>query len=802
MLERSKLDLIALAETNFFSDRFEDAKKILLEILSADSLDTKANELLAYIYAKNNDLKKALLYLERSALHQDCSFSALYELSMLYQREDSRRMAFDCLDRAILKKPAHLSLYELGLLYAHSGALDLALITFEKNLFLNNNCCDTLFNIGLIFDSKKDISLAIENYKKSLKINRCHVSALINLAIILKNHSKPLLALKLLNHAIAAQPWNPEIWQYRAITLYALHRYQESIAACDKALELNQEYAEALHSKGIALIKIAKREDALVCLQNAIELKPDFEQAWLSIGLLLYDLRCYQDAIIACDKALNLNQTYAEAWHGKGIILSELRRYDEAIDHYDQALMLKPDLEWVFGDYFHSKMKIGLWDNFSEELKKLFDKISLREKVTAPFSLLSLLDEPFIQKKCAEIFINKNFPHNNYLGAIPKRDKPQKIRIGYFSSDFQSHPVAFLSSELFEIQSRDEFELFAFSLRRGNPNDPYTLRLKNAFDNFLDVENLSDLDIAKLAREHQIDIAVDLSGHTQFSRTGIFSYRAAPIQVNWLGYAGTIGASYIDYIVADSTVIPEHNRQFFTEKIVYMPDTYMVDDSKRVASPFKFTKLECGLPEDAFIFCCFNVNYKFNPIVLDSWSKILGRVNKSVLWISENNPQFNANLLAEFEKRGINRRRIVFAKRVVLMTDHLARYSLASLFLDTFPYNAHTTAVDALKSGVPVITYIGNTYASRACTSLLNSLGLPELATHSYADYENLAVDYANNPEKLNILKENLQEKILSMPLFNTKLFTKNLESAYRQMYERYQSNLTPDHIFVNLSVI
>jgi predicted O-linked N-acetylglucosamine transferase (SPINDLY family) len=306
---------------------------------------------------------------------------------------------------------------------------------------------------------------------------------------------------------------------------------------------------------------------------------------------------------------------------------------------------------------------------------------------------------------------------------------------------------------------------------------------------------MSDKEIAKFARENEVDIAIDLACPTQFSRTGIFSYRVAPIQVNWLGYPGTIGADFIDYIVADRTIIPETHHKFYVEKVVCLPNTYMVDDSKRVGSSRKFTREECGLPKNSFVFCCFNNGYKFNSQVLDRWSRILTAVENSVLWISENSVIFKANITLEFKNRGIDSRRIIFAQRLESMADHLARYALADLFLDTYPYNAHTTAVDSLKAGVPVITLIGQSFASRVAASLLNVVGLPELITSTLDEYVALATELDTNHNKFIDLKIKLARNRLLTPLFDTSIFTKNIEAAYIEMYERHQGGLEPSHL-------
>ena len=442
-------------------------------------------------------------------------------------------------------------------------------------------------------------------------------------------------------------------------------------------------------------------------------------------------------------------------------------------------------------------MKICDWIGLTEFLERISKKVMANERVAQAFSLFALSDDALLHKKCSETNAQAKYPSNTSLGPILKLPKKEKIRIAYFSPDFRNHPVSFLTSELFETHDRSRFEVFAFSLKKEPASDEMNIRLRKGFDKFIDVDNMSDPDIAQLARELEIDIAVDLAGPTQYSRTKIFSYRVAPIQVNWLGYPGTIGTNFIDYIIADKIIIPESHQNFYAEKIVYLPNTYMVDDSKRIASTRVFTREECGLTKNAFVFCCFNNDYKFNPQVLDGWSRILLTAKNSVIWISENNKYFKANLLTEFEGRGIDSNRIIFAPRVQLMSDHLARFTLADLFLDTHPYNAHTTTVDALKAGVPVLTLKGQSFPSRVAASLLNAIDLTELITNTQEEYEALAIELALSPKKLADIKLRLASNRLTTPLFDTPLFTKNLETAYIKMVERYQADLEPEHISI-----
>jgi predicted O-linked N-acetylglucosamine transferase (SPINDLY family) len=367
--------------------------------------------------------------------------------------------------------------------------------------------------------------------------------------------------------------------------------------------------------------------------------------------------------------------------------------------------------------------------------------------------------------------------------------------VGYFSADFHNHATGYLMAEFFELHDKSQFELVGFSFGPIT-NDGMRQRLEKSFDQFIEVGSRSDIEIAQLSRDLNIDIAVDLKGFTQDSRTGIFAHRPAPIQVNYLGYPGAMVADYIDYIIADKTLISPELQSCYLEKVVYLPDSYQVNDRKRLISERQFTRQELGLPEGSFVFCCFNNNYKILPATFEGWMRILKAVEGSVLWLFQDNSWAVENLKKEAEKQGITADRLVFAERLPL-PEHLARHRQANLFLDTFPYNAHTTTSDALWVGLPVLTLMGQSFASRVAASLLNAIGLPELITFTQKEYEALAIELATNPKKLVDIKLKLARNRLNAPLFDTPLFTKNLEAAYIKMMEQYQADLQPDHIAI-----
>jgi predicted O-linked N-acetylglucosamine transferase (SPINDLY family) len=362
--------------------------------------------------------------------------------------------------------------------------------------------------------------------------------------------------------------------------------------------------------------------------------------------------------------------------------------------------------------------------------------------------------------------------------------------------DFREHPVSHLIAELIELHDRRRFEVFGFSFGI-NTRDPMRQRLEKSFDKFLDVKDLSDTQITELSRELEIDIALDLGGHTKDSRPQIFTERAAPIQISYLGYPGTWGAHCMDYLIGDKVVITDSNREHFFEKIIFLPNQFQVNPSYRPIASSQKSRNDYGLPEKSFVFCCFNNNWKIISSVFYQWLRILQKVPQSVLWLYVDNPTSATNLREEAIKHGLSPERVIFAGSVT-REKYLEQYKFADLFLDTRPYNAGTTASDALWAGLPVLTQVGESFASRMAASLLANIGIAELITHTDEEYEALAVALASNPEKLANIKAMLTDNRLKKPLFDTPSFTKHIESAYQEAYERYQNGLPIDHIHIN----
>ena len=714
-----------------------------------------------------------------------------------------------------------------GVIYGLQNKHDEALKALLKAVKLKPEDGVLQFNLANALMESRQFSESLSHYKVATQLMPDNPDVWINYGKSLRELKYFDDALMVYEKAISLNQTDAEAWNNKGVTLNALKRFDEAIACFDKALGLHSDYAEAWFNRGFTLQDLKLNNDAIASYERALALKPDYAEAWNNKAIVLQDLKLNNEAIASYERALALKPDYAEAWGNKGAALNQLKYFDEAISHYDKAisldpnnakawynkgialnefknfegaiahydkaLNLDPNMSWANGDLIHAKMKICNWSDFDLLQNKIIKRVFLGEKAIAPFALLALINDAACIKKSAETYSQDKFPFNNVLGPILNSPKREKIRIGYFSADFRDHAVSMLAAELFELHDKNQFEVIAFSFGVDDKS-PMRLRLMEAFSQFIDVSDKSDLEIAKLARELQIDIAIDLGGYTAETRTGIFAYRAAPIQVSYLGYLGTMNVEYIDYIFADKTTIPEELQSYYSEKIVYLP-SYQVNDRKRKISDRVFTKNELGLPEKGFIFCCFNNNYKILPATFDGWMRILNAVEGSVLFLYSDNKLAEENLKQEAESRGVDSSRLVFGKRIPT-DEYLSRYRSCDLFLDTFPYNAGTTASDALWAGLPVLTLTGESFASRMAASLLNAIGIPELITNTQEEYESLAITLAKNPHKLELIKRKLADGHLNSLLFDSPRCAQNIESVYKKMYERYQAGLALDNIF------
>ena len=721
---------------------------------------------------------------------------ALHLLGIVATQLGKCELAIDLLDRSIQINPECAeAFYNRGnALYLHQQHRA-AVESYDKAILLKPEYAEAHHNRGSAMYALQQFDAALVSIDKALLLQPDYAEAFCNRGNLLYVLQQYQAALESCDRAILLKPDYPEAYSNRGNALLALQQYDAALVSYDKALHLNPDHADLHHNRGSALYALQQYQAALVSFDQAILLKPDYAEAYNNRGGTLHALRQYEAALVNFDKAILLNPEIADAHNNRGNSLQDLKQYQAALESYDKALLFRPDYDFLRGMRLYMKRLLCDWADIESERRQLEAAIGRGEKVGPPFEMLAISSSPAVHRQAAQIYSRYKYPERSTAAAIPRRPKRDRIRIGYFSADYYNHATSYLIAELFERHDRSRFEILGFSFGPDTV-DEMSQRVSAAMDRFLDLRSMPDREVAELSRRLEVDIAVDLKGFTKHSRTGIFAERAAPIQVNYLGYPGTMGADYMDYLVADPTLIPEADRQHYSEKILYLPDSYQVNDSRRPISPEPCARAGEGLPETAFVFCCFNNAYKITPNVFDCWMRILARVEGSVLWLLEDNPWTVENLRSEAARRGIAPQRLVFA-RLLPAAQHLARHRLADLFLDTLPYNAHTTASDALWAGLPLVTRIGETFAGRVAASLLRAVGLPELITATESEFEELAVELAHNHERLHALRQRLQQNRPTAPLFDCASFTRHLEAAYTAIVERYHAGLPPDHIHI-----
>jgi len=602
-----------------------------------------------------------------------------------------------------------------------------------------------LQNEGKIDDAAKMIG-------RLLAANPNNVAALYSMCVVELQRGNPAAALELSTRGVATAPSFALMHIVHASALQALGRKDESLNSYDKSLAIDPKSVTALLNSGVLLREMHRHKEAIERFNRVLEVEPDN-----ATGLA----NC-------------------------AILLTEFKQSELAINMFKRLLEVKPDFDYGLGLLAYERLHICDWTDFEENRQKIIEGVRAGKRTCKSLSIMAFSDSAEDHLASARIFANHYCPKKPISLWNGERYRHDRIRVAYVSPDLREHPVGHLIAGVFELHDKNRFETIAISLGVDD-GSRLRARMVKAFDHFIDVRGQGSQQIAQLMRDMEVDIAVDLGGYTSDTRTEVFAYRPAPVQVNYLGYPGTMGSEYYDYILADKQVIPPEHQRFYTEKVAYLPDAYLPTDRSVQISPRTPTRAECGLPEDAFVFCSFSHDYKINPPLFDIWMRLLHKVPGSVLWLMSRGELAQANLREEAVARGVDPQRLVFAERVPLVEDHLARYRQADLFLDTHPYNAHTTAADALMAGLPVLTYMGNSFPSRVAGSLLIALEISELITTSLVEYESKAIDLALNPIALEKIKNRIQSSIGHQILFDTKLFCIYLESFYIEAWRKYQ---------------
>lgn len=601
-------------------------------------------------------------------------------------------------------------------------------------------------------------------------------------AIGLQNERQPEAASALFHEVLALDVHNAVALYSLAVIVMQAGDAAGALSLSARGLQHNPQFAPLFYVHGAVLQALDRKDEALQSFDAALALQPDYVEALLNSGVLLRNMFRHQEALERFNRVVTIDPNHVTALGNFGILLTEFKQSEQAIKAFERLLALAPSYDYAPGLLFYERMHICDWHGFDELTQRLVEGVRAGQRACKSLAFMSASDQAADHLLAAKTFAAHYCPPKPVPFWRGERYRHRKIRLAYVSPDFREHPVGHLMAGVFERHDKARFETIAISLGIDDQSR-LRARMVAAFDHFIDARAMGSEEVARKMREMEVDIAVDLGGYTSDSRTDIFAYRPAPVQVNYLGYPGTMGTPFHDYIIADRHTIPPEHQALYTERVVYLPDTYLPTDNSVQIADNTPTRAECGLPETGFVFCSFSHDYKISPPVFDVWMRLLDQVPGSVLWLVSRGEVAQRNLRSEVQSRGIDASRLVFAGRVPLVEDHLARYRQADLFLDTHPYNAHTTAADALMAGLPVVTCMGGSFPSRVAGSLLHALGVPELVAHSLEGYEALALGLAQDPQGLAALKAKIAAHQSSYSLFDTARFCINLEAVYIAMW-------------------
>jgi len=783
--------------------------------------NASAHNCLAVVLVGQGKLEEATTSLQEALRCQPENAETHNNLGSVLARLGQAIEAIDCYRQALRLRPDHAQAhYNLGLALKAAGQWDSALVEFQAAWRINPNFAEAYYHQGTALQRQGRLDEAIAFYRQALGINPNFASAHYHLGTALQSQGRLDEAVACYRQALPLDPNFAEAHSNLGSALESQGRFDEAAASYRQALRLNPNFAEAHNNLGSVLQNQGRLEEAVACYRQALQLNAHYAEAHNNLGSLLQSQGRLAEAVACHRRALELKPDFTAAYTNLAIALKEQGQTVEAIACFRQALQLEPASPAILGELTHQLQQVCLWSDLGELSQRVIEAVATdgrggRAPALAPFLFLALPTATTAnqQHQCARQWVEQRLktvrsskskvqsasevrcPMSNVKSTssdfgLRTSDFGHSITVGYLSADFHEHATAYLIAELIEKHQRQRFAVFGYSV---GPEDsgPMRRRLVKAFDRFVDLKDVSFEAAARRIEADGVDILVDLKGFTGQARTQILALRPAPLQVNYLGYPGTMAAPFIDYILVDDFVVPPDQQPFFTEKLVHLPGCYQVNDSTRQIAAHTPSRAECGLPEVGFVFCCFNKSYKITPEVFEVWMRLLKNIPGSVLWLLEANRFAPANLRREAQARRVMAQRLVFAPRLPL-AEHLARHRLADLFLDTWPVNAHTTASDALWAGCPVLTMAGQAFPSRVAGSLLHALGLPELITTSLQEYKEMSLRLARNADLLNDLRARLQANRKTSRLFDGGHFARNLEKAYVTMWELYASGEEP----------
>jgi protein O-GlcNAc transferase len=787
------------------SGQLQKAEEIYKNILEINPNHSDALHLLglvAYQVGKN-DIAVDLI---NKAIQNNPKIPSYYNnIGLALQEQGKLSEAISSYEKALQLKPDYVNAHiNMGNVFEEQGKPDQAISSYEKALQLKPDYAEVYNNMGNVLEGQGKSEEAIACYEKALQIEPDYAEAYNNMGIAFQGQGDRNEALACYEKALQLKPNYVEAYYNMGNVLKDLHKSNEAISCFEKALQLKPNYAEAYNNMGNVFRSQRKSNEAIACFQRALEIKPDYAEVYNNMGNAFQDKGELKRTVLCYEKALEVNPDYVEAYNNMGNVFQNLRMPEEAIACYEKALLIKPDLPATYNHLFHQlqhmcdwqKLK-GMTNNLDGLTAKAIDNGTRSPEM--PFvNLTRHADPPLnlaVARSWSSDIARRMSSLKNAFSFDDRSSNNKKITIGYISNDFGNHPVAHLMLGLFGLHNRDEFEIVCYSYGKDDGSSTRQ-RIKRDCDHFVDLRKRSEADAANCIYEGQVDILVDLMGWTRGNRLGISALRPAPVQVSYLGFLGTTGAECFDYIITDRIVTPEDQASFYSENFVYMPHCYQVNDNTQVISNKKFNRADFGLPEDAFVFCSFNNPYKIEPVMFDSWMKILKQVPVGVLWLQRPNERVENNLRQEAEARRVNSERLVFSEKLPL-DEHLRRLKIADIALDTRIYNGGATTSNALWAGVPVITLQGNHFVSRMSSSSLAAIGLPELITYSLEEYQTLAVRMACNSDELQRMRQKLNENRLTESFFDTPRFVRNLEKAYKEMWEIFLAKARPRQIKV-----
>jgi predicted O-linked N-acetylglucosamine transferase (SPINDLY family) len=741
--------------------------------------------------------ENALEVFERVLAIQPNVAEALYNRGVALAALMRFELAVEAYDRALVIQPEMAAAQvNRAVALAAMGRFDDALAGYDRLLAMQPSNVMALNHRGLARRTLGRPAEALADYDRALSLKPDFTEALYNRGVAMLDLERAADALAMFDAVVGAYQNNAEMWNNRGVALWNLKRPDDALASYERALALEPRFAEAWGNRGLALRDMGRFEEARASFETVLTLEPGNAVAMNGHGNVLRDMKKYDEAIQSYSAAIQARPAYAEALINRGYTHWALKRNDVGMADVELALRLEPDYPYGRGEVLHVRMYSADWHDFDARRKELEELVRAGKRAVQPFDFQAIAETPADALACSRIWVKDKYPPMSTTAhdrAVRKDRK--KIRIGYVSGEFRHQATAILMAGVYERHDRERFEIIALDSGQ-NDQSPMRTRLEKAFDRWIGITGLSDEQAADVIRDAGIDILVNLNGFFGEARMGVFARRPAPIQVNYLGFPATLGAPYIDYILADKVVIPEAEQQYYDEQVVYLPGCYQANDDKGRPLASTPTRAEVGLPEKAFVFCNFNTAYKLTPETFNSWMRILKQVDGSVLWLLESPAPFVSNLRREAEARGVAADRLIVAPELSA-DDHLARLPLADLFLDGLPYNAHTTASDALWAGVPLITRKGATFPGRVAASLLEAAGLPELVTESSEEFEVLAVRLASEPAALKNLRERLASNRDKCVLFDTDRFRKNIEAAYTQMWQHWLAGKNPESFSV-----